>query len=319
MSAVYALMKDDRAIAALREATVSRASIFLGKAWQETRRLGQQLPDRRATTLSLDQPVVAIGEALAEAHPDRLAVMAMARALIPWKKGPFNLFGCPIDGEWRADFKWNRLAEDLGDLRDQTILDLGCNNGYFMFRAAAQQPRLVLGIDPVPRVNYQFQLLQRYAQLPNLEMQPWGWQELTHWQSLFDTVFCMGIIYHHSDPIRILKDIYRALKPGGRLVLETIVIPGENPHCLFPPDRYARMRNVWFIPTVTALNHFLERTRYTHIRTISVAAHRPEEQRTTAWNPGPSYADFVLPDQPELTVEGLPAPHRAILVADKPA
>jgi len=237
MSAVFSQMQDRAAIEALRQAAAARCGPLLGASLAEARRLWERLPDPPATAPALDRAAVTIGADLAEDDPARIAIAAMARALMPWKKGPFRLFGIDLDAEWRADFKWERLAGSIGSLAGQNILDIGCNNGYFMFRAAAHGPRLVLGIDPAPRVCYQFRFLQRYARLPNLEIQPWGWQEVAHWQTLFDTVFCMGILYHHSDPIRILKDIHRALRPGGLLVLETIVIPGVEPHCLLPPDR----------------------------------------------------------------------------------
>jgi len=179
------------------------------------------------------------------------------------------------------------------------------------------KPAYLLGIDPVPRPWYQFQILQRFARVPDLEFAPWGWQELHLFPECFDTIFCMGIVYHHRDPLELLRLLRRALRPGGLLVMESIVIPGEASLCLFPPDRYARMRNVWFVPTVNALRNMLARSRFEDIHEIATNAHHPDEQRTTDWNQGPSYRDFLNPTDPTQTEEGHPAPWRTILLARK--
>lgn len=317
MSEFLTLIEDGNLRQKLALISQERAAWLDWKPFREMRASWQALPEREAGYLSFEGEAVTIGEQLAPQHPEREAIAAVARALIPWKKGPFRLFGMEIDAEWRGDLKWNRLAPALPDLQGQVILDIGANNGYYLFRMLPRGPRLVLGIDPFPRLWYQFHLLQRYARAANLEFQMWGWQQVALLPEIFDTVFCMGIIYHHFNPIQILKDIHRCLKPGGTLMLESIVIPGDESRCLFPRDRYARMRNVWFIPTVAAMVSFLERTRFREIQQIAVNAHDPGEQRTTAWNPGLSYGDFLHPGNAELTVEGHPAPLRALLSAKK--
>jgi len=303
--------------AALRRVSAERAARLDWKPFQPFREAEAALPDRHALRLDFSGPAPTIGEDLSADDPFRQAVIAAARALLPWKKGPYRLFGENIDAEWRSDFKWTRMAESLPDQRDKLILDIGCNNGYYLFRLLPQKPRFLLGVDPVPRCQHQFHLLQRFAQIPNLAFEPWGWEEAAHLPELFDTVFCMGILYHHFNPIQILKNMRHALKPGGLLVLESIVIPGEDPVCLFPPGRYAQMRNVWFTPTVAAMRAMLERAKFDRIETIALNRHEPAEQRTTAWNPGPSFADFLDPKNREHTIEGHPAPWRAILLARK--
>ena len=53
----------------------------------------------------------------------------------------------------------------------------------------------------------------------------------------------MGVLYHRKDPINHLEHLKRWVKPGGQLVLETLVVDGDETTCLVPPDRYARMNN----------------------------------------------------------------------------
>ena len=128
----------------------------------------------------------------------------------------------------------------------------------------------------------------------------------------FDTVLSMGILYHRS-PIDHLLDLRGALRPGGQLVLETLVIDGEGDQVLVPEGRYAKMRNVWFIPTTAMLT--LARTlRFQKVRTVDVTPTTVEEQRSTAWMTFESLADFRPADN-RFTIEGHPAPVRAVLIA----
>ena len=301
----------------LAELTAERLTWLDRKPFVEAREALADLPDMGKATVDGSEAWVRIGEDLSPDDPNRKRIERAARALIPWKKGPFRLFGLDIDAEWRSDFKWDRFAHKLPDQGGKRVLDVGGNNGYFLFRLLPQEPEYLLCIDPIARLQLQFQLLQSFASVPHLDFRMWGWEQCSAFNQVWDTIFNMGILYHHTDPIAMLRLMREALKPGGLLVLESIVIPGEDSQCLFPPDRYARMRNVWFVPTVTAMRHMLERARFVDIEVIAVNKHEPAEQRSTEWNPGPSYEAFIMPDHPDRTIEDLPAPYRAIIFARK--
>lgn len=293
-------------------------SMLQHKPYRKIRELLPALPDFAEASFHPERDWVGLGPCLAEDHPVRMAVQAAAEAIKPWKKGPFNLFGVEIDAEWRSDFKWQRFAAALPNLSGADVLDVGGNNGYYSFRVLAKSPQSVLCIDPIARLWYQFQMIQKYARDPRLDFQMLGWQALDLMPNAFDCILCMGILYHHDHPVQLLRNLFEALRPGGLLVMETIVIPGEEMVCLFPQDRYAMMRNVWFVPTVNATVAMLERTKFRDIQIVSSQVHKPEEQRSTAWNPAPSFEDFLDPDDESKTLEGHPAPHRAILFAKKP-
>lgn len=317
MVSIFDLIHDPKSKQTLQALTEERRVWLDWKPFDDIKTHIAQLPELAADHFAADSAKVVIGAPRGEHDPLYQQIDAACKAILPWKKGPFQLFGVDIDAEWRSDYKWDRLREKLPSLRGQNVLDVGGNNGYYAFRMLADQPAYVLNIDPVPRLWYQFNLLQHFARRPELEFFMWGWQETIHFKHLFDTVFCMGIIYHHHDPIQILKQLHQTLRPGGLLVLESIVIPGEDDMCLFPAERYAKMRNVWFVPTVPAMVNMLERTKFSEIEVVAVNRHESEEQRTTAWNPGQSHADFMDPARPDRTIEGYPAPHRAILFARK--
>lgn len=258
-------------------------------------------------------------------RPDELSddqkqkLNAMARKLMPWKKGPFNLFGTIVDAEWRSDHKWQALLPHLPDLSDKKILDIGCNNGYFMFRMLEHQPEFVLGIDPVVRTMAQFHFLNSLAPNKNLDYALLGVEHLNHFKESFDIIFSMGIIYHHPDPMHQLEILKQALKPGGVLVLETIGIPGEESVALFPPKRYAQMRNVYFVPTPACLVSWVQKSKFRNVKLAYQYKLTSQEQRCTEWsNPqGQSLEDFLDPQDPEKTIEGHPAPLRFCVIATK--
>ncbi|HSO82854.1 DUF1698 domain-containing protein, partial [Thiocapsa sp.] len=108
------------------------------------------------------------------------------------------------------------------------------------------------------------------------------------------------------------------LRPGGELVLETLVLEGEGEGLLVPSGRYAAMRNVWFIPTADALAVWLGRCGFTGIRVVDVTRTGPQEQRSTDWMRFQSLLDHLDPADPSRTIEGHPAPVRAVLIANRP-
>lgn len=237
--------------------------------------------------------------------------------LIPWRKGPFELFGVHVDTEWRSDWKWSRVSPHL-DLRGKRVLDVGCGNGYYQWRMLGAGADSVVGIDPNWLFFCQFLAMKRY--LPDLPAWhlPLALEELPAKLEGFDTVFSMGVLYHRRSPIDHLFDLKDCLLRGGELVLETLVVEGDAQQVLVPEDRYAQMRNVWFLPSVPALELWLRRAGFVDVRYVDVSVTSIEEQRSTEWMRYQSLPEFLDPADHSRTIEGLPAPARAVMVARKP-
>lgn len=271
----------------------------------------------RASWCDFSGDAVQIGRAEEIDPAERQRVLQVMRSFMPWRKGPFNVFGIDIDAEWRSERKWNRLRPELPDLEDKVVADIGCNNGYYMFRMVPCRPRLVLGFEPYVQHYYTFRTLNGFAGLDNLHIDLLGVEHLNLFPECFDVIFLLGIIYHRPSPIEALRDIYAALKPGGALILESQAIPGEEPVALFPEQTYAKVRGTWFVPTGACLRNWLKRTGFRDINLFCSHPMSGAEQRRTDWMSYESYEDFIDKERPALTIEGYPAPRRVFLKAKK--
>ena len=236
--------------------------------------------------------------------------------LIPWRKGPFDVYDTHIDTEWRSDWKWDRIAPHL-NLTDKRVLDIGCGNGYHLWRMLGQSPLSLIGIDPSPRFIVQFYMLKYFyrGQIP-IDVLPLKSEQMPQ-KALFDTVLSMGVLYHRKSPLEHLEEAYSLLLPGGDLLLETLTIEGDETAILLPADRYAMMRNVWFIPSDKALENMLARAGFENIRVLDTSVTSTQEQRQTDWMRFHSLEQFLDSSNDALTLEGYPRPRRSVMMAQK--
>jgi tRNA (mo5U34)-methyltransferase len=276
----------------------------------------QNLPEIRPSNIVLDRDRITIGcpSDLSVDQQNRLKETLLG--LKPWRKGPFNLFGIQIESEWNSALKWRRVVSHIAPLVDRRVLDVGSSNGYYLLRMATHNPRLLLGIEPYAAYYHQFLALQHFLHVPATYCLPLKLEDLIGVTAWFDTLFCMGILYHRRSPLDTLAQLKSLLTPGGQLILETLVIKGDDDTALFPRSRYACMRNVYFIPTVGCLQNWMKRCGFGHIRCVDVTPTTMEEQRKTPWIDSDSLDTFLDPRDNRLTLEGYPAPIRAVMIAD---
>lgn len=279
--------------------------------WQATvRALPQHLA--RHVELNLDQPEIGAPE---EMDAEQQACLASGlRELVPWRKGPFSVFGVSIDAEWQSFMKWNRVLPHISDLQGRRILDVGSGNGYYLLRMVGLGARLALGVDSNWLANWQFAALTRF--LPDefaASMIPARFEDLP--ERPFDSIFSMGVLHHRRDPREHLQQLHRYLEPGGELVLETLVSEETSASGMFPIDgRYANMRNVWALLHPDRILQLLDEAGFQSPRCVNRTATTLEEQRTTDWMPFHSLQEALDPENPAHTIEGFPAPVRAIFV-----
>ena len=277
-----------------------------------------QLPAGMAQTCQLNASQVKIGSKEALNDKQQADLLKQLQAFHPWRKGPYDLFGIEIDTEWRSDWKWDRLEQHISPLQNRLVLDVGCGNGYHCWRMLGAGAKMVVGVDPLLLNVIQFQVIRKlYGEAP-IYVLPIGLEQIPEATKVFDTVFSMGVLYHRRSPIDHLLELKGCLRPKGELVLETLVIEGEKGEVLMPKARYAKMRNVWFLPSCKTLISWLERCGFINCRVIDVSITSVAEQRSTDWMQFHSLKEFLDPDDSTLTCEGLPAPKRAIILANLP-
>ncbi len=274
-----------------------------------------RLPPIQTDSVSFTGPTVEIGDA-SQLPVARDAFVDTLRQFMPWRKGPFCLFGTHIDTEWRSDLKWQRLEPHISPLAGRAVLDVGCGNGYYLFRMLGNGARLALGVDPTLLFSWQFAIANRFINPVPAWVLPLRSEHLPAF-NWFDSVFSLGVLYHRRAPMEHLAELFSFLAPGGELVLETLVIDGDDRSVLMPRDRYAKMANVWFLPSTATLELWLHRAGFEAIRTVDVSRTTTGEQRATPWMTFQSLADFLDPADPGRTIEGYPAPTRAIVIARK--
>jgi tRNA (mo5U34)-methyltransferase len=254
-------------------------------------------------------------EGLPAARGDTALLRELLMGLHPWRKGPLSLDGVEIDTEWRSDWKWARVKDGIAPLEGRNVLDVGSGNGYYALQMRKAGAKTVLGVDPTLLFAMQFQAINVFEQDAAIFILPCRLEETPPANRAFDTTFSMGVLYHQRDPHKHLHDLQSTLRPGGQLVLETIYLPGDDLRSATPEDRYARMRNVWSLPTVPQLVAWLRETRYTGIEVIDTSITTTDEQRSTEWMTFESLQEALDPDEPSKTVEGWPAPHRVVVTA----
>lgn len=277
----------------------------------------QALPEIRPTRVELKDRVE-IGRAQDLGQISRKELIAGLQAFHPWRKGPYTLFGVDIDTEWRSDWKWERLVPHIQPLAGRRVLDVGCGNGYHGWRMRGAGADFVLGIEPFLISVLQFQVMQRYLGDPQHHVIPIGIEDVPAHLACFDSVFSMGVLYHRRSPLDHLLELKGCLRAGGELIVETLIVAGDQGTVFQPQGRYAKMRNVWFLPSIATMTLWLQHCGFTEIACVDTNRTSRDEQRSTEWMHFESLADFLDPDDAEKTIEGHPAPLRAIFKAIKP-
>jgi len=248
-------------------------------------------------------------------EPDAVQIEQTARLMLPWRKGPFQINDLFIDSEWQSQIKYN-LLEPHFDLKDKIVGDIGCNNGYYLFRMLTHKPKKLIGFDPSAIYYSQFQFIDHFIR-SKIVYELLGVEHVEFYEYKFDTLFCLGVLYHRADPVGMLKSLFKGLNRGGELILDTFMIDGEEEMCLTPKERYSKIPNIYFVPTVNALKNWCYRAGFETVEVLETMVTESNEQRKTEWIETQSLEDFLDPNDPGKTVEGYPAPKRVYIKAIK--
>lgn len=221
-------------------------------------------------------------------------LMSILMDIRPWRKGPFCINGIFVDSEWQSFIKWNALKDKV-DMHQKDIADVGCNNGYYMFRMLEHDTRSITGFDPSELFYTQFCVLNHLVQ-SKIDYKLLGVEDLLGFKKAFDVIFCLGVIYHRSDPISALKALKAGLKnEQSEIILDTLIYNSKLDVALSPIS-YAKMKNVYFIPSISALKNWCASAGLVISELLHLSVTSGNEQRKTEWILGQSLRDFVEDD-----------------------
>ncbi len=235
-------------------------------------------------------------------------IKTTAKLMMPWRKGPFNMFGLFIDTEWQSQMKYNLLRPHF-NLKGKRVADIGCNNGYYLFRMQEDNPAALVGFDPSALYKTQFDFINHFVK-SDIKYELLGVEHLPFYEEKFDTIFCLGVLYHRSDPVAMLKQLFKGLDSSGEVILDTFMIDGDEEMALCPKGAYSKIPNIYFVPTIAALKNWCLRAGFSGFEVLETSVTSLDEQRKTEWIEGQSLEDFLYPGDNTKTVEGYPAPKR---------
>jgi len=273
----------------------------------------KNLPQYDNVEVRLGDKVEVILSTLSEDDANQIKETALL--MKPWRKGPFQINNLFIDSEWQSQIKYN-LLEPHFNLKDKIVGDIGCNNGYYLFRMLRHEPKKLIGFDPSAIYYSQFQFINHFIK-SDIVYELLGVEHVEFYEHKFDVLFCLGVLYHRSDPVMMLKSLFKGLNKGGELILDTFMIDGDDEMCLTPKDRYSKIPNIYFVPTVPALINWCHRAGFENVEVLETMVTEHNEQRKTEWIDTQSLEDFLDPNDETKTVEGYPAPKRVYIKAMK--
>lgn len=280
-------------------------------SYAEALKLAQSLPQNNPIVYGAT-PKIGSNISLSQAQLEALELVI--KEFIPWKKGPFQLFNSYIDSEWLSNKKWERLEGHLPNLKNKIVADIGCNNGYFLQRILQQKPKFAVGFEPYLKHYYHHllwcHLIEGYKE--QIIFEPLGIEHIHHFGKNFDVLFCLGILYHHTDPVNLLRSMKSTLIKGGQIIIDCQGVEGSESMCLVPKNKYCGASGIWFLPTLEALKNWIRRAGFSHINVIFDDYLSTDEQRTSKHAPIKSLFDYIDPKS-SLTIEGYPPPKRFYL------
>ncbi len=254
-------------------------------------------------------------------HDEFQALQDLALDLKPWRKGPFCLYSAEgntqfyIDSEWQSNKKMKLILKALDtigySLKDKVVLDVGCNNGYYMFDLALRGVKHISGIDPIAIFFLQFYFIHKLANISYCAFRLLGVQDVITLNAKYDLILCLGVLYHRKEPLQTLKQLKSILAPNGIVLLETLILQDSNATCLCPYPNYAKMPNVFYIFSPQALQNLALHAGFKSCEILSYSYTDNTEQRSTDFIDKKSLGDYLSPTQ---TIEGYPPACRGIFV-----
>jgi tRNA (mo5U34)-methyltransferase len=228
----------------------------------------------------------------------REEILAELKRLEPWfhridlGKGLYtkteSVMGEPVDHPFGP---WQTIQKLLpNDLTGKTLLDVGCNAGFYAFEAKRRGAARVLGVDG-QRQHVRQGLFVRKVLGLDVEFRRLNVYELSpRTVGQFDITLALGLLYHLKHPILALENLYQVTKEV--LVIETAIMPPEQTQASFmhplgeqqmflhtlafvenPSHAKEQVFN-WFLPGIDALKAMLRTTGFDEVEVVEAKNER---------------------------------------------
>ena len=273
------------------------------------------LADKYKVDYSKD--AITIGQGIKLSESEIKILKEALLSMICWRKGPYQLFDLFLDSEWKDYLKWNLIKPYLKNIGKKVVADIGCNNGYFMFKMMEFDPQEIIGFDPYKIYHYQFDFLQHFIKESKIKMLESGVEDLVTYPKYFDFILYMGVLYHRRKPLESLIHVFNSLKSGGQAIIETMILDGDDIAPVEIKDRYSKMKNVYLLTTQNGFINWLEQAGFVNIKIIGITKTSIEEQRSTEFSPFDSLESFLDPNDDTRTIEGYNRPTRIAAICQR--
>lgn len=171
------------------------------------------------------------------------------------------------------NFKWQGFRQVVPeDLTGRSVLDVGCNAGFYALEMKRRNARRVVGIDSDPHYLRQARFAAEQSGL-DIEFRQLSVYEVGKLGERFDLVIFMGVLYHLRHPLLALdllyehavKDrlLFQCLQRGDERVPRlaedydfsewSVFDRPDYPRLFFVEERYASDPTNWFIPNTAAV------------------------------------------------------------------
>ena len=162
----------------------------------------------------------------------------------------------------------------LAELKDgETVLDLGCGGGFDAFLAAHKvgQKGKVIGIDMTPEMIKKAAENAVKGNYRNVEFKLGEIENLPLEDSCVDVAISNCVINHSPDKLATFKEVFRVLKPSGRILMADLVTEEE-----FAEDVLDGLDKVWaeWIAGAVGKQEYLNTVREAGFRNVAIAAEK---------------------------------------------
>jgi tRNA (mo5U34)-methyltransferase len=181
------------------------------------------------------------------------------------------------------NLKWRRFAHAIpADLTGRTVLDIGCNAGFYSIEMKRRGAARVVGIDSDPAYLAQARFAAEVSGV-DVELMRMSVYDVASLRERFDVVLFMGVLYHLRHPLLAL-DLIAEHVAGDLLVFQSMLRGPDQvasvapdypfaeravfedpgyPRLSFVEHRYAGDPTNWWIPNRAAAEAMLRSAGFT--------------------------------------------------------